>query len=92
MKQLSRMSTSQLPPQECIPKLGRFSSREEGEYLTQVADLMERHADELAYLGAVCNVKPVKLFCGYELPQAVNIFRCKVYPMANNLEGRGILI
>ncbi|CAG7950298.1 unnamed protein product [Penicillium olsonii] len=52
-----------------------FDHEKRASILHKFADLLERDADKLAYLEAVCNVKPVKLFHGYELPQAVSIFR-----------------
>ncbi|KAJ5297265.1 uncharacterized protein N7443_008158 [Penicillium atrosanguineum] len=58
-----------------FPSWAAFSPEKRACILHKFADLMERDADNLAYLEAVCNVKPVKLFRGYELPQAVSIFR-----------------
>ncbi|KAJ5124818.1 uncharacterized protein N7515_008643, partial [Penicillium bovifimosum] len=58
-----------------FPSWAALSNEKRAQILHKFADLMERDADRLAHLEAVCNVKPVKLLCEYELPQAVNIFR-----------------
>ncbi|KAJ6012325.1 hypothetical protein N7522_002680 [Penicillium canescens] len=58
-----------------FPSWADFSHEKRASILHKFADLMERDADKLAYLEAVCNVKPIKLFRGYELPQSVSIFR-----------------
>ena len=70
-----------------------FDHEKRASILHKFADLLERDADKLAYLEAVCNVKPVKLFHGYELPQAVSIFRCTYptfphVPKANDVAGK----
>jgi acyl-CoA reductase-like NAD-dependent aldehyde dehydrogenase len=63
-----------------LPSWAAFPNEKRAQILHKFADLMERDAEKLAYLEAVCNVKPVKLFCEYELPQAVKIFRCQFSP------------
>lgn len=70
-----------------FPSWAALSNEKRAQILHKFADLMERDAERLAHLEAVCNVKPVKLFCEYELPQAVKIFRCKA-SLAENLEER----
>ncbi|KAJ6050141.1 hypothetical protein N7444_006857 [Penicillium canescens] len=58
-----------------FPSWAAFPHEKRASILHKFADLLERDADKIAHLEAVCNVKPVKLFRGYELPQAVSIFR-----------------
>lgn len=66
-----------------FPAWATFAYEKRARILHKFADLLERDADELAYLEAVCNAKPVKLFREYELPQAVSIFRCKSHQLQN---------
>ncbi|BCR84058.1 aldehyde dehydrogenase family protein [Aspergillus chevalieri] len=61
--------------QAAFPAWSRLDPGERAKVLLRFADLLEEHVSEIAYLEALCNVKPVRLFREYELPQAVEIFR-----------------
>ncbi|UKZ74815.1 hypothetical protein TrVFT333_002485 [Trichoderma virens FT-333] len=58
-------------------------------YLLRYADLIESHAEELAYLEVIVTGKPMVLASGYEAPQLANILRYKLsgesYPLGDGL-------
>lgn len=55
-------------------------------YLNRVADLIEKHADELAELDMLDAGKPI-LDCKFDIPACVDIFRFQA-AMANKIQGR----
>lgn len=55
-------------------------------YLNRVADLIEKHSDELAELDMLDAGKPI-LDCKFDIPACVDIFRFQA-GMANKIQGR----
>jgi acyl-CoA reductase-like NAD-dependent aldehyde dehydrogenase len=62
-----------------FPEWARMSRDKRMDIMLKFADVIKANADELARLEALCSVKPVQLFHGYELLQTVDIFRCKLF-------------
>ncbi|KAL7780940.1 aldehyde dehydrogenase [Trichoderma afarasin] len=58
-------------------------------YLLRYADLIESHAEELAYLEVIVTGKPMVFASGYEAPKLANIIRYKLsgesYPLEDGL-------
>jgi aldehyde dehydrogenase (NAD+) len=67
----------------------RMSARERGKYMYRLADLMERHIDELAALETLDNGKPIRDSRGADLPLSIDCLRYYA-GWADKLEGKTI--
>jgi acyl-CoA reductase-like NAD-dependent aldehyde dehydrogenase len=60
-----------------LPGWSQKAPAERASVLNKFADILEREAEAIGELEAVCGVKPQNIFLAIELPLAVRAFRCK---------------
>ena len=54
-----------------------FTGQQRAACLNKFADLLESHAEELAYLDAICMGMPVGINSGFVIPTTASVFRCE---------------
>lgn len=62
-----------------LPGWSQKAPTERASILLKFADLLEREAQTIGELEAVCGVKPLNIFLAIELPLAARAFRCKFF-------------
>ena len=55
---------------------GNFSGVQRAACLNKFADLLEKNAEKLAYLDAICMGMPVAVNAGFIVPASASVFRC----------------
>jgi acyl-CoA reductase-like NAD-dependent aldehyde dehydrogenase len=63
-----------------LPGWSQKAPAERASVLLKFADLLEREAEAIGELEAVCGVKPLNIFHDIELPLAARAFRCRSFP------------
>jgi aldehyde dehydrogenase (NAD+) len=54
-----------------------YGGAQRARLMNKLAELIDEHAEELAYLDAVSMGMPVAINAGFTIPETANIFRCE---------------